>query len=370
METYTKLYPEVCLEKNIELAWRKARKGKTQKDYVIQFEQNLSENLHLLRIELLLHSYRPQPLETFILRDPKTRKISVSQFRDRIVHHAICNVIEPIFDKKFIYDSYANRKGKGTLAAVSRLIQFLKKVSKNGTIVNKYTQRNIRGFVLKADIKRYFDTVSQDLLLRIIKRTLKDKDLLFLIRNILKNYPAVLERRGMPLGNLTSQFLANVYLNELDQFIKHELRAKYYLRYVDDFVILHQDLSQLKSYLAEISKFLEKELKLELNPGKSKIKPLSRGIDFLGFRVFHYHRFLRARNIKQFYHKYRDLNSRYRERAIDYDTIYNFIEGWLAYAKHANTYLLRQKTLQQFEQDFPGEVSAKEVNRYLKTTFI
>ena len=226
METYNKLYEQICSKNNLVLAWRKARRGKTTKQYIIDFEKNVQDNLLLLRNELLLHAYRPRPLETFILRDPKTRKISVSNFRDRIVHHAICNYLEPIFDKKFIYDSYANRKGKGTLAALERLHQFMYKVTSSGAVVRDHGKNRIRGFIFKADIKHYFDTINHNKLLDIVGRTIKDKQLMFLLNTILNNHASKLKGTGMPLGNLTSQFLANVYLNELDQFVKRKLKIK------------------------------------------------------------------------------------------------------------------------------------------------
>mgnify|MGYP001614852665 FL=1 len=155
------LYQKLCSYENLELAFFKARLGKTSKLYVLEFESNLYQNLWQLRYELLLQVYKPRPLETFILRDPKTRRISKSDFRDRIVHHALCNIIEPFFEKSFIYDSYANRLGKGTLKAIERFDYYKRKVSKN----------NIRTcFVLKADIKHYFETVDHDILLSIIQK--------------------------------------------------------------------------------------------------------------------------------------------------------------------------------------------------------
>ncbi len=307
MESYTKLYSQLCSKENIEKAFQKARKRKTLKPYVIEFEKNLKNNLAILRTELLFHSYRPKPLETFILRDPKTRKISVSDFRDRIVHHTICNIIEPIFEKKFIYDSYANRKGKGTLAALNRLKIFMKKATRNGTLINKYNNKDVKGFFLKGDIKHYFDTINHDKLLEIISRTIKDKELLFFIKNILKNHNSNIEGKGMPLGNLTSQFLANVYLNELDQFVKHKLKVKYYIRYVDDFIILNNDKNKLEFYKEEINNFLKENLLIELNHEKSKIMPINRGIEFLGFRNFYHHRLLKRRNTRKFFRKLKDF---------------------------------------------------------------
>lgn len=157
------LWEQLCDYENLVLAFKKARKHKTLKSYVIEFEKNLKENLLQLRSELLLHSYRPKPLKTFILRDPKTRKIGKSDFRDRVVHHTLHNVIEPIFDKTFIYDSYANRKGKGTLEAIQRLDSFKRKITKNNTK---------RVFVLKADIKHYFESIDHNILIKILKKQL------------------------------------------------------------------------------------------------------------------------------------------------------------------------------------------------------
>jgi RNA-directed DNA polymerase len=233
------VYKEICSIENLEYAFKRARKGKTKKQYVIDFEENLSENLLQLRTELLMHTYKPRPLKTFILRDPKTRKISKSAFRDRVIHHAICNLIEPVFDKCFIHDSFANRIRKGTTNAIKRFDLFKRKVSQNHTI---------RCYVLKADIKSYFDTVKHDILIKLLERKIKDERLIWLIKTILYNHNTTISGRGMPLGNLTSQFFANVYLNELDHFVKQDLQVKYYIRYVDDFVILHKSKKALEEF--------------------------------------------------------------------------------------------------------------------------
>lgn len=222
----TDLYAALCSYNNLFLAYKKARKRKTTKSYVIEFEKNLKENLLLLRSELLLHCYNPKPLVDFIINDPKTRKISKSDFRDMVVHHALCNIIELIFEKSFIYDSYANRIGKGTLKALHRFDFFKRKASKN----NK-----VNCYILKADIKKYFENINHEILLSIIKKRISDKRIIWLIRKILAN--SSFQNNGMPLGNLTSQFFANVYLNDFDWFVKTKLKAKYYIRYVDDFVI-------------------------------------------------------------------------------------------------------------------------------------
>lgn len=251
----TLLYDQLCLMKNLRKAYRRARKGKSEKWYVIEFEKDLDKNLLKLQKELLTMTYNPEPMKQFTIKDPKTRLISASAFRDRIVHHALCNIIEPIFDKIFIYDSYANRKGKGVHAALERFHSFMRKVSCNGkTLQHARDNNQVYGYALKADIRHYFDSVDHEILLNIISRKVKDGKVLSLIKKILANHTS---ERGMPLGNLTSQFFANVYLNELDYFVKHNLRAKYYIRYVDDFVILDTSAQKLEFYKAEISNFLQ-----------------------------------------------------------------------------------------------------------------
>ncbi|HLD15689.1 MAG TPA: reverse transcriptase domain-containing protein [Candidatus Nanoarchaeia archaeon] len=244
MKTYKNLYKKIITFENLFFAWKKARKGKTKKDYVLEFDANLIDNLTLLQKELKDLTYKPKPLEGFVLRDPKTRKISKSDFRDRIVHHALCNIIEPLFDTSFINDSCANRKGKGNLFAIKRFDKFKRKVSKNGTKIDNFFNNNfVKGYCLKADIRHYFDEVDHEILLSLISKKIKDRNVIDLISKIIKNYP---KNKGMPLGNLTSQFFANIYLNELDYFVKHHLRAKYYIRYVDDFVLLDSSLEQLQ----------------------------------------------------------------------------------------------------------------------------
>ena len=355
MEKPTDLWENLCSYDNLFLAYKKARKHKTTKDYVIEFEKNLKHNLLLLRYELLLHCYKPKPLINFIVRDPKTRKISKSDFRDRIIHHALVNILEPIFDKAFIYDSYANRKTKGTLKAIQRFDNFKRKVSKNNTV---------RCCILKADIRKYFDNVDHKILVSVIKKKIFDKRIIWLIRKILEN--SINEGKGMPLGNLTSQFFANIYLNELDQFIKQKLRLKYYIRYVDDFVILHNSKERLERIKVTINKHLKKQLNLELHPDKSKINRLTRGTSLLGFRVFYFHKLLKKSNIRKMDNTLQTLKEKYYKKEVDYDGLYDFLEGWVAYTKNANAFILRRNILTGFEKEFVNEVSTKEINRHLR----
>ncbi len=345
MKTYKNLYQELCSEENLALALKKAQKRKSRKPYVIEFKNNLDENLKRLREELLSEEYKPRPLRTFVIRDPKVRKIRKSYFVDRIVHHAICNILEPIFEKRFIYDSFANRKGKGTLNAIKRFDKFKQKVSKNNT-------RNC--YVFKADIKHYFDEVNHSILIDILRKKVNDKKLISLISKVLKNHS---HRVGMPLGNMTSQFFANVFLNELDQFVKHELKAKYYIRYVDDFVILNNDKTILENHKEKINIFLKEKLQLELHTTKSKILLLKRGISFLGFRNYPHHRLLRKANVRTIKERITQGN---------YDSICEFLEGWMSYAKQANTYNLRHKIADIIESNFTGNVHSLQIDRIIK----
>ncbi|MDD3175264.1 MAG: reverse transcriptase domain-containing protein [Candidatus Nanoarchaeia archaeon] len=345
-ELFEKLYSY----ENLEKAFKKARKGKTLKPYVIEFEENLIENLHQLQFELISQTYTPKELKTFVIRDPKTRKISKSHFRDRVIHHAICNIIEPIIDKKFIFDSYANRKGKGGLNAILRFNCFKKKVS------NNFTKKC---FVLKADIKSYFDNVNHEILVRILNKYFSNEETLQLIKLILENHKTTEKGKGMPLGNLTSQFFANVYLNELDQYIKHILKIKYYIRYVDDFVILHHNKTELNQYMNKINVFLKEQLNIYLHPEKSKILDLNKGVNFLGFRVFPYHILLAKRNLRKFQKSLLKLQYRYLYENLSREKVVEKLEGWIAYSSNANTFKLRKKIISRFNLMFPIEQDEK-----------
>ena len=353
-------YARICALDNLECAHERARRRKTYKPYVIAFEEHLNDNLGNLQADLVTQTYRPQPLKTFILRDPKTRKISKSDFRDRIVHHAICNVIEPIFDATFIHDSYANRKGKGTIKAILRFDAFKRKASRNFTR---------QCYILKADVKHYFDTVDHATLLRLLARKIDCEPTLLLIKTILDNHRTPVLGKGMPLGNLTSQFFANVYLNELDQYVKHELKAQYYIRYVDDFVILNHDPSLLQEYKDRINEFLKTHLALELHPDKSSIKQLHQGVGVLGFRIYEHHKLVRKKNLNRFHRRFETLKTDYRLGLLERERVIASIEGWIAYIKHANTYKYRRHLIRQLNHNFPTQPTTTpiKIKKHAKT---
>ena len=301
MKTYNKLFKKLCSLENLKLAFKKARKGKSKKWYVKEFEANLDSELTKLKIELETQTYKSKPLKRFIVRDPKTRVIHSSAFRDRVVHHAICNIIEPIFDKIFIYDSYASRKRKGVHVGLKKFDKLKRQVTYNGKLLKIAKDKNMTsGYALKADIKHYFDTIDIEILMKIIGKKIRDGKVLQFIKIILNNHNFKIKGKGMPLGNLTSQFFANVYLNELDYYIKHNLKVKHYLRYVDDFVILHDSKEKLRLYKWLINNFLKQKLKLELHPEKSKVISLHNGVNLLGFKVFYHYKLPRKSNLRKF----------------------------------------------------------------------
>ena len=343
MKTYNNLYKKLCSEENIFLAYRKARKRKSKKKSVLEFEKNLDYELKKLREELLSKTYEPKPLKRFIVRDPKTRTIHASAFRDRIVHHLIINLIGCIFEKIFIYDSFASRIDKGTHSAIKRFDYFKMRVSRNGELVkNGKNSNSVEGYVFKADIKHYFGTVDHEILIKIINEKIKDKELIWLIRKVLENFDSSVKGKGMPLGNYTSQFFANVYLNKLDYFVKHDLKAKYYIRYVDDFVILHRSKKRLEYFKNKIINYL-KGLKLEIHPDKSRIEPLQKGTQFLGYRVFYHYKLLRKRNLYKFRKNLKKRLLLLQKGLVDKRQILEDLQGWFGYAQWANTYKLREK---------------------------
>ncbi len=337
MKTFNKLYETLCSLENLQLAFKKAKRGKLKKWYVKKFEKNLEAELFKMKGELENFFYQPRPLKRFVIRDPKTRVIHASAFRDRVVHHAVCNLIEPIFEKTFIQDSYASRKGKGSHKALFRLDEFKRKASRSGRLVSGAKDNNmVVGFFLKADIKHYFDTVDHEVLMRIIKKKISDKKVLRLIKIIL-DAGAKSSGKGMPIGNLTSQVFANVYLNELDYFVKQKLKEKFYLRYLDDFIIFGNSKKALEDLKWKISQFL-KIIKLELHPDKSKIYPIHNGIAFVGYRIFYNHRLLRKSSLKKF-----EKNMASLKENAEQEQIKKIIAGWYGYAIWANTFNFRNK---------------------------
>jgi retron-type reverse transcriptase len=246
---------------NLLLAWREFLKRKRAKKDVQEFQVHLMDNILLLHKDLMNKRYVHGGYYAFNISDPKPRNIHKASVRDRLLHHAIYRILYPFFDKKFIADSYSCRKWKGTHRALKRFQSFVYKVSKNNT-------KNI--WVLKCDIRKFFASIDQDILFEILRKHIKDEDIIWLIHRVVKSFNTP-TGKGLPLGNLTSQLLVNVYMNEFDQYMKNDLRTKYYIRYADDFVIMHEKKEYLVEVLEKIKDFLEEKLTLALHPDKDNV---------------------------------------------------------------------------------------------------
>lgn len=297
----------ICLE-NIHRAWLEFLPGKKHKNDVAEFALNLSKNIYNLHLELKNKTYTHGSYKAFKINDPKPRDIHKATVKDRLLHHAIYQVLYPYFEKKFIFDSYSCRDEKGTHKAVDRL---------------NYFARKIRGcWALKCDIKKFFASVDHCILREILQKHIVDKDILLLLENVIQSFSP-----GLPLGNLTSQLLVNVYMNEFDQYVKHVLKIKYYIRYADDFVLLSDDRNYLENILVKMKSFLQEKLKLEMHPKKVVIKTFASGIDFLGWINFPTHKVLRTSSKKRMFKKINEKNK----------------SSYLGMLKHGNTWKLRQK---------------------------
>jgi retron-type reverse transcriptase len=298
------------------LAWEEFKKGKTKKKDVIEFEQDYKNHIFRLYKELKNKTYQHSAYYSFYVKDPKLRHIHKACVKDRILHHAVFRILYPIFDNSFIYDSYSCRNNKGTHRAVNRLQDFARKVSRNNTK---------KCFILKLDVKKFFDSIDQDILLDLIKIKVKDEKVIWLINKNIKSFP-----NGLPLGNITSQLFANIYLNELDQLVKQKLRIKYYIRYCDDFVILNTDRLYLENLVQVINNFLQSNLNLSLHPNKVKIKKYHQGIDFLGYICFPHHRTLRIKTKKRMF---RNIEAKRAQTNFE-----QVLKSYLGVLKHCNSY--------------------------------
>ncbi len=333
MKTYADLYEKIYNYKNLFNSYLKARRGKRYRDEVLKFSYNLEENLIIIQNELIYKEYCPSRFREFFVYDPKKRLISAPAFKDRIVHHALVNVIEPLFEKKFIAHSYACRIGKGNHRAMKKVQEFIRKCQKDGKV-----------YILKGDISKYFPSVTHDILKKIIRKTIRCKNTLWLIDKIIDS-PG--EESGLPIGSLTSQLFANVYLNELDHFLKDELSIKFYVRYMDDFVVVHNSKEYLKNLLDHIVYFLENTLKLKLNP-KSHVFPAKQGVDFCGYRVWATHILPRKRIIKKTRRMFKKLMKLYAKGEITMEYIQRRIVSFLGYVKHCNANFTVEKIFEEF----------------------
>lgn len=265
-----------CAPESLYVSWRRFRRGKRRRKDILAFERHLEDELFSLSEDLASGRYVHGDYHRFYIRDPKYRQIAKATVRDRLVHQAIHSVFYPLFEGKFFFDSYSSRFEKGTLKAITRILDFIRKASKNG---------GQEAWVFHGDVDDFFGTIDHEILLEKIARSVHDEQYLKLVKEIIKSFSCSSDR-GLPLGNLTSQLFANVYLHELDYFVKQKLRVKYYVRYNDDFFIVADNQKELESFASKIKKFLYDELKLDLPSDKIKIRPLSYGVDLLGAVAF------------------------------------------------------------------------------------
>jgi retron-type reverse transcriptase len=342
MKRIGNLWPQVVDFDNLLLAFRRARRGKGRRDDVARFALNLEPELLALKRELENGEYHPGPYRLFTIYERKPRVIAAAPIRDRVVHHAVMNIIEPLLDRAFQYDSYACRQGKGVHLAVDRY--------------QGWARRYL--YALKMDIYRYFPSIDHEILKGKLRCRLKDPRVLDLLDRIIDSSPKGAQkavyfdgddlftphqrRIGIPIGNLTSQFFANFCLDGLDRFVKETLRVKAYLRYVDDMVVLGDD----KDWLADIREAVRERLleeRLRLHPCKAHITPVRVGLDLLGYLVFPRYRRLRSDNGHRFARRLRAFARAYAEGRMGWKDFNPSVQSWIGHARHADTEGLRKR---------------------------
>lgn len=331
---------------NLLLAYRKASRGKRGHPGVAAFEYRLEDNLLQLQRELQDQTYQPGAYHSFYIHDPKKRLISAAPFRDRVVHHALCNLVEPVFERGFISDSYANRLGKGTHKALDRAQEY---------------SRRFR-YALPCDIRQFFPSIDHAVLHGILARKIENTGLLWLVERILESGTGVLSQeyemvyfpgddlmaalrpRGLPIGNLTSQFWANCYLDPFDHFVKRRLRCKGYLRYVDDFLLFSNNRLEINRWREQIIRELRR-YRLTLHERTCQPRPVGEGLPFLGFVVFPTHRRLKRRKGTVFQRKLRSLLRQYQRGEIAFRQLDASLEGWVNHVRYGDTWGLRRAVL-------------------------
>jgi retron-type reverse transcriptase len=277
-------YQDIISTENLFTAWEEFVKGKRSKADVEDFQVNLAHNVLALHRDLVGKTYTHGSYEHFTVTDPKRRDIHKASVRDRLLHHALHQHLYPFFDTVFIHDSYASRKEKGMHKAMEQFTKYARIVSNNHTKT---------AWVLKCDIKKFFASVDHTILIHLLVKRIQDRDIVALLTNVIDSFHTT-QKKGIPLGNLTSQLFANVYLDQFDQHVKPELRVKHYIRYADDFVFLSHNRDHLRALLPKVSHFLTDELKLTLHPKKVSVSTITSGVDFLGWTHFPDHRTLRT----------------------------------------------------------------------------
>lgn len=346
LKRYGNLYPLIYDFDGLHEAYLQARKGKRFRPEVMRFTANLEENLIEIQNELMWQTYSVSPYRQFFIHEPKKRLIMALPFRDRVVQWSIYRILAPLLDKRYIGDSFACRVGLGTHKAVEKLQYWLRMLERKHSKI----------YVLKLDMTKYFYRVDHSILMGILERIVKDKKLLWLLENIIRcdhtrfglsvddtDFTGqTVEGVGMPIGNLTSQLFANLYLNELDQYVKHNLRFRHYMRYMDDALILHHDKKELWRAKDEIEYFLEDKLRLKLND-KTCVRTHRQGIDWVGFRVWPTHIKFRKTSALKMKRRLKHLQKMYKLGEVSLDEVKASVQSYLGILEHCNSYNLRQK---------------------------
>lgn len=324
---YIHTYQYIISLENLLEAWKEFAVGKRQRKDVQKFELHLMDNIILLHNNLISNTYTHSMYHAFNISDPKPRNIHKASVRDRLLHHAIYRTLYPFFDRTFIADSYSCRLGKGTHGAIKKFSTYALKASRNHTKTL---------WILKCDIRKFFASIDQAILLKIIGDYIPDQDIIWLISRIIGSFHSTGKGKGLPLGNLTSQLLVNIYMNRFDQFVKHKIKAKCYIRYADDFVIFSQDRKWLENLLPLIRNFLWSVLKLQLHPDKVYIKTIASGVDFLGWVHFPDHKVLRQTTMWRMI------------RRVNENSKFETLQSYLGLLKHGNTSKLKQVLLERY----------------------
>jgi len=323
----THKFEDIISLENLLAAWQEFLCGKRRRLDVQIFESKLMDSIFSLHYDLLYHRYKPGGYKDFKISDPKPRHIHKANVRDRLLNHAIYRQLYPFFDRIFVFDSYSCRLDKGTHKALGQFRSYFLKVSHNGT-------RNC--WVLKGDIRKFFASIDHSILMDILKEYIPDEKIIWLLQEVIGSFKIGADNKGLPLGNLTSQLFANVYLNKLDQFIKHQTKAKYYIRYADDFGIFSEDREWLKEQIRPIQDFLSSNLKLELHPDKLFLITVSSGVDFLGWVHFPDRMVLRSATKKRMFRKLKINN--YKKQSLN---------SYLGMISHGNSFKIKKELLSE-----------------------
>lgn len=321
-------YDYIISIENLLIAWQEFLRGKRKRKDIAEFSLHLMDNILGLHKDLKEKTYEHGLYQAFTINDPKHRQIHKATVRDRLLHHAIHRILYPYFDSKFIYDSYSCRIKKGTNAAIDRFREFGRKASSNHT----HTV-----WVLKCDVRKFFANIDHEILKTALRKYLDDPDVLSLLGKVIDSFHVKgRSGAGLPLGNLTSQLLVNVYMNEFDQFMKHEVKVRYYIRYTDDFVVLSQEKTYLEDLITTIDEFLWNDLRLQLHPNKVSIASFASGVDFLGWVHFTDHRVVR------------NVTKKRMMKRIEQNSKDATLQSYLGLLSHGNTSKLTEEIKRQY----------------------